>query len=108
MNGSGSVENNQGARYPSRQDKFSRADIMKRLSNYEPVAFEELVNCIGEWIRYFRDGQFRTGGWLTRVDLESEYVCFKNTNGVRWSAPKDGCVFWAKKRMKSSDIELDG
>jgi hypothetical protein len=101
--------------YPSRQRHFSPNNIRQRLHEYRCVPYHHLHHYTGQWVRYFRDGRFRVGGYLTQVrDEESEgsYACFKNGH-VRWCAPAH-CEFWVpdvstrgQQRSPALKVELE-
>lgn len=86
----------------SRQDNFTRDDILKRLRNYIPLKtiqekriLEKLPN-FKTWIKYYNTTtrQFRTGGLLMKVSYP-DYIMLVNTaQNITWSVQlKDNIIY---------------
>ena len=77
----------------SRQDNFSRDEILQRLENYIPLKTMKEKQLLTQlpnfktWIRYYNTDtkQFRTGGLLMKVSFP-DYIMLVNTaKNITWS-----------------------
>lgn len=86
----------------SRQDNFTRDDILKRLRNYIPLKtirekriLEKLPN-FKTWIKYYNTTtrQFRTGGLLMKVSYPDYIMLINTSQNITWSVQlKDNIIY---------------
>lgn len=103
----------------SRQDNFSRDDILKRLENYIPLKTmkeKELLTQLPNfksWVRYYNTEtkQFRTGGLLMKV-VYPDYIMLVNTaKNITWSVQLKNNIIYiqdpkiAKQKEKEQSKE---
>jgi len=77
-------------RVPSKQDRFTKEEIAKRLENYTRVKVKELFQLPnGSFVRYFkknengRKGKYVTGGIMFYKDPEERFVTVKAFHNAR-------------------------
>lgn len=104
----------------SRQDNFSRDEILKRLENYIPLKTMKEKQLLTQlpnfktWVRYYNTEtkQFRTGGLLMKV-VYPEYIMLVNTaKNITWSVQLKNNIIYVqdpkitKQKEKENDKEV--
>jgi hypothetical protein len=122
LNNTYSNLNNTGYKKPkggSRQENFSRDDILQRLENYIPLKTMKEKQLLTQlpnfktWIRYYNTDtkQFRTGGLLMKVSYP-DYIMLVNTaQNITWSVQLKNNIIYvpdpkiAKEKEKADAIK---
>jgi len=91
----------------SKQENFTRDDILKRLVNYIPLKTMSEKQILQQlpvfktWIRYYnvKTKQFRTGGLLMKVSYPDYIMLVNTSNNLSWSVQlKDNIIYIPDQR----------
>lgn len=94
----------------SKQDNFTRDDILKRLVDYIPLKTMKEKQILQQlpvfktWIRYYnvQTKQFRTGGLLMKVSYPDYIMLVNTSNNISWSVQlKDNIIYIPDPRKKN-------
>ena len=94
----------------SKQDNFTRDDILKRLVDYIPLKTMKEKQILQQlpvfktWIRYYNveTKQFRTGGLLMKVSYPDYIMLVNTSNNISWSVQlKDNIIYIPDPRKKN-------
>jgi hypothetical protein len=86
----------------TKQDNFSKADILKRLEGYVPLRTMEEKKILTQlptfktWVRYINSNtkQFRTGGLLMKVSYPDYLTLLNPSQQLTWSVQlKDNIIY---------------
>ena len=102
----------------TKQDNFSKADILKRLEGYVPLRTMEEKKILTQlptfktWIRYINSStkQFRTGGLLMKVSYPDYIMLVNPSQQLTWSVQlKDNIIYIKDPKetlLKKNEDEL--
>lgn len=102
----------------TKQDNFSKADILKRLDGYIPLRTMEEKKILTQlptfktWVRYINSTtkQFRTGGLLMKVSYPDYLTLLNPSQQLTWSVQlKDNIIYIKDPKdtiLKKNESEL--
>ena len=94
----------------SKQDNFTRDDILKRLVDYIPLKTMKEKQILQQlpvfktWIKYYNveTKQFRTGGLLMKASYPDYIMLVNTSNNISWSVQlKDNIIYIPDPRKKN-------